>query len=78
MKADFGGDGNDCQEGDEDDADGGTGWERGEEDGEQWGKMWGSDMAGGLWLSSSGRAKAKDPWGDAGYISHVGAATLLA
>lgn len=27
MKADFGGDGNDCQEGDEDDADGGTGWE---------------------------------------------------
>lgn len=45
MKADFGGDGNDCQEGDEDDADGGTGWERGEEDGEQWGKMWGSVCA---------------------------------
>ena len=30
------------------------------------GKMWGSDMAGGPWLSGSGRAKAKDPGGTTG------------
>ena len=32
----------------------------GEEVGERRGKMWGSEMVGGPWLSSSGRAKSKD------------------
>lgn len=74
MRADSGKDRNDYQEGDEDDGDGGTGWERGEEDGERWGKMWGSDMARGPWLSGSGRAKAKDPRGDDDYVSQIGRA----
>ena len=44
----------------------GGGWFRLEKS--QPGKMWGSDMAGGPWLSGSGRAKAKDPRGDGDYV----------